>query len=108
MGVSQGNFSSGPEGLTLKAWGVFDAAATLIQGYNMATGTNLAVGMKRVNFVAAMANTNYQVVIKSAGGSIALGFTNVSAKTTANMTITLKDSTGAANDPDTFHVAVYG
>ena len=60
MALSQGNFSSGPAGMTLKAWVLLDGSTgNNLKSFNVNTVTRNSAGRYTITFLAVMAGVNY-------------------------------------------------
>ena len=53
--------SSGPIGLTLKAWGLVKNGTTLVKGFNVASAVNGGTGLVTITFTTACATSTYTV-----------------------------------------------
>jgi hypothetical protein len=112
MGMSQGNFSSGPVGLELKAWALFNSSGTFIKGVGC-TGSGSATGIT-VTFTAALADTNYltkvspELPLKTAAFAGVYQAT-VTAKSTTAVSIQphMDANPTGGQMPDMLHVAIY-
>ena len=112
MGMSQGNFSSGPMGLDLKAWALFNAAGAFVKGAGC-TGSGGA-GAVTLTFSAALADTNYLVLLSpelplKTAQLAGVYQATVTAKTTAAVSIQphMDANPTGGQLPDMLHVAIY-
>lgn len=111
MAVSQGNFSSGPVGLTLKAWGMINGTTgAIVSQSGFATFTRSAAGSYPFTFSAAAANTNFLVVAtaEQSSGLAGVYMNTVSVKTTAGATVNnYRSDTVTTQDCAMLHIEVY-
>lgn len=112
MPMSQGNFSSGPVGLTLKAWGLINGTTgTLVKSNGLATFTRSGSGSYPFTFSAAAADANYLVVVSanySSSGTNVRYLQTVVSKTAAGASINnVRLDSGTVVDAAMIHVAIY-
>lgn len=110
MSVSQGNFSSGPNGLNLVAWAFFTNAGTIIKGVGIASVSHFGTGIFKVTLSAAQPSTDYFIDVKANGTGGAMG-TNANPSSTTIFEVDTFTSTGGtafqAADMIRAYVAVY-
>lgn len=106
MGVSQGNFSAGPVGLTLVGWALFTGAGVLVKSSGISGVVRNSAGVYTVTFTAARANTNYKMDVSIDTSTTYTGWSYGVGKATANCTISCTDGS-IYTDPIHVHVAVY-
>jgi hypothetical protein len=117
MGMSQGNFSSGPEGLQLKAWALINpSTGAIVKGLGFSGVVRNAAGDWTFTFSAAAANTTYLIDAKINQISISGGPDVVVIPTVNKLVGAFRLQNGrytpgvgsSFDDGNAVHVAVYG
>jgi hypothetical protein len=109
MAVSQGNFSSGPVGLTLVAWVLFRGATGAVVASSGISGVSrTAAGTYTVTFTSARPNTDYLPVVTLDQPHTSTQFCpGTGAKAVGSFGITMNSEGYPAADASMVHVAVY-
>jgi hypothetical protein len=107
MGISQGNFSSGPHGLTANEFGLVDGIV-MVKNKGLSGMTHPQAGRFVFTFAVAKANTSYFVKC-AADGVAQLGTVkaNLFAKATTGFTIDVAVNNTTNVDPLSLHVAIF-
>lgn len=108
MALSQGNVSSGPFGLTMRAWGLINGATgALVSGQGMAGSSRSSAGNYAFTLSSALASTSVLVVVRPSG-TVAAGsnfYRGTMNSTTVGIIYT--EVAGIAMDMAYVHVEVW-
>ena len=109
--LTQFGGSSGPAGLTLKAWGLFNGSTgALIKGSGLAFNSKGGTGFFALTVTGGLIPSINQCVVRGSmnqAGGIPL-IVNPFATSTTAITVDIRQlATGTATDPASFHVEVW-
>jgi hypothetical protein len=111
MPISQGNFSSGPFGLTMRAWGLLNGlTGALISGQGVASSARVSAG--NFTFVLSSAASAQAVVIARGSNTTTQPLLNVGGAMTSTtngqiMSWTSSVASDVYTDPTSIHFEVW-